>query len=530
MTPRAALLVALALTAPLGCDGLSALFASKPRTAAGLDAPETVAALRARARGGVRAEVRRQPRSRFDFRCGHSGACLVLLPVALAASALPPMLDLGTLTRGDETLFEGVYDLRGRLVMGVARDGGVRREIRRVRLRGLDQSWLAEVARAPILPDGGVGPVTRSRLAPQLHLVASYRAALARERTPAGRGRLAVEAVFAMGREAIPLALPQIEARDDVAVAVTLGSVCSPPTHQLQVWIDDAELDAARRALLGAFVDRPTPEAAAVALRCPVLTDAQRARLVALLSREVCEADGRRANRALRALTALDPALRCEGPRAPIVRALRGDAVDPAALGAALATQDQALRDEALSRVDAARYASLLLAAQGPARLAALARLASSSWRPDLAAGRELLAAWPQLPADEVARTAVVDLLARLSPEHATALRGSLPAAGDVVAARASLPLRVALGAPGAIAEAAREVHGEHVVWMVGEGGPNFSSRPGRAIYAQALWCVGCVEAEVRGESATCAGPAPWPRPEIQRSLWASEARRLAPR
>lgn len=287
------------------CDGLRDLWAPKVRAAASLDAPETLEALRASARPGDRVEVRRRPREGFDFRCGHSGLCLVVLPIALAVSVLPPLYDDASLSRGGQTRFRGAFDLRGRLVQGVIRDGGMQRELRRVHLPALDQDWLVEVARAPILPDGGVGPVTRTPIARQVDLVGPYRRAMIVARSPQARGGLAAEAVRTLGTDAVPIALERIAARDDEAVSTMFTNLCSASVPSQGVLIEDASFDAARTALLGAFVAAATPTASGAALSCAGLSAAQRTRLVQTLTREVCSAPPR--GRRARARSAHDP-------------------------------------------------------------------------------------------------------------------------------------------------------------------------------------------------------------------------------
>ena len=520
------------------CDGLRDLWAPKVRAAASLDAPETLEALRASARPGDRVEVRRRPREGFDFRCGHSGLCLVVLPIALAVSVLPPLYDDASLSRGGQTRFRGAFDLRGRLVQGVIRDGGMQRELRRVHLPALDQDWLVEVARAPILPDGGVGPVTRTPIARQVDLVGPYRRAMIVARSPQARGGLAAEAVRTLGTDAVPIALERIAARDDEAVSTMFTNLCSASVPSQGVLIEDASFDAARTALLGAFVAAATPTASGAALSCAGLSAAQRTRLVQTLTREVCSGPPAGAARALAQLTTLDGELRCEGPRAPIVAALQERPADPAAVGRALDGEDEVLRSAVLCRLDPERFHAVLVRAQGPAAAAVLARLAASAWRPDLAQGRELLRRWA-IAQDAIARVAVIDLLARLPRPAAEALRGEVDAIGDAGAANDTLTLRVALGDRARFADALRAMPSGHVTWITDGAGPNFTVAPSVALFAHAFWVSGCSEEEVRRgqdavtagrDPAACAGAAPWPRPTVQRSLWESEARRLTPR
>lgn len=520
------------------CDGLRDLWAPKPRAVASLDAPETLGALRARARPGDRVEVRRRPREGFDFRCGHSGLCLVVLPLAVAAAVIPPLYDDASLSRGGQTLFRGAFDLRGRLVQGVARDGGAQREVRRVHLPALDQHWLVEVARAPILPDGGVGPVTRTPIARQVDLIGPYRRAIIGARSPQSRGGLAAEAVRTLGADAVAIAQERITARDDEAVSVMLTDLCSAAAPSRGLLIEDASLDAARTALLGAFVRAATPTASGAALSCPGLSEAQRTRLVQALTLEVCSGTPAGAARALSHLTTLDGELRCHGPREPIVAALQERPADPAAVERALDGEPEVLRSAAVCRLDPERFHAVLLRAQGPAAAAALARLAASAWRPDLAQGTGLLRRWA-LAQDAPTRIAVIDLLARLPRPEAEALRGEVDAVGDAGAANATVALRVALGDRARFADALRAMPAGHVTWITGGAGPNFTVAPSAALFAHALWVSGCSEEDVRRgweavtagrDPVACAGVAPWPRPSVQRSLWESEARRLTPR
>lgn len=516
--PRAGLLVGLlaCLSGCLsGCDGLRSLFDPAPTAAPGLGVPVTLSALRALARQGDAVTVRRQARTGFDFRCGHSELCLVVLPIAVVAAVVPPLFDDATLTRHGMLIFQGIYDLRGRLVAGAWREHGVQRDVRRLPLRELGEAPVVEVFRAPVLSDGGLGVVTPTALTGQIDLVPRYRRRMREEPSPLSRARLLTEALRWVGAPALVLVHERITAHDDGALAETVSRVCGDvPNTPVEV----------ATGFIDAVVSQPSPNAAfALSRWCGQVSPTVRARLAGYFSGLFCNNSEDLAVRVIRDVGVSAASPRCASSRGAIADALAGRPVDETVLRRALGAQGVELRQTVLARLDPGRWHGLLLSLPDSPNEVTLMALASTELVPSAVEATEILRRWTSAPRGSLARVAALDLLAR--PGVRAVFQPPAQPTPSPSPDPDSLALRAVLGDRSANSLARRAAPAGRTVWMTGNGGPNVDVDTPRALVALALWAIGCGEVNLDGgETLTCDGPRPWPRPEALRSLWRSLA------
>ncbi len=204
--------VPLALVALLGgCDACSAL---EGHVESHVDVPTTLDELEAWAgERDLRYEATRYVRpSSGGGACGHSPACVILLPVLLADALIPSTLQVGAAIEGEErVVYTGVFDLRGRLVHARVRDGDEWRVIERLPLEELGEHPIVERRR---FPDGAESLARDTPLLPQVDLVAMYAAALADEGDADDRADLVFEELEVIGAELVPSVLARYRAAE----------------------------------------------------------------------------------------------------------------------------------------------------------------------------------------------------------------------------------------------------------------------------------------------------------------------------
>lgn len=195
-----------------------------------VDVPTTTDALREWAVAkGLEAEIAPLKRgSKGGVACGHSPACVILLPVLAADAVLPAFLEKGSVTDGEGTvLYAGVFDRRGRLVRARVKDGDTYREIERLALDELKQHPIVERARVRIVD--GSERRTKTPLLPQVALDKMYAAALAEEGDGDDRGDLVVEQLEFLGEEGAPAVLDRyssLKTVDDEELEVVMKATC----------------------------------------------------------------------------------------------------------------------------------------------------------------------------------------------------------------------------------------------------------------------------------------------------------------
>ncbi|RLB50059.1 MAG: hypothetical protein DRJ42_19710 [Deltaproteobacteria bacterium] len=219
----------------VGCDACSIFDAN---VESHVDAPVTLSELEDWAtERGLSAEVGMLERGQTgNIACGHSAACLILVPLVVADALLPSTLKRGSVTDDDGlVLYTGVFDLRGRLLRARVRiddteaGGNVYREIARLDLPELGEHPIVELARVRVGAEGDELERTETPLLGQVDLVAMYAESLAGEGDGDGRADLVVEQLQKLGAPglaAVEARYAGLSAIDDEELVQVLHEVC----------------------------------------------------------------------------------------------------------------------------------------------------------------------------------------------------------------------------------------------------------------------------------------------------------------
>ncbi len=159
--------------------------------------------------------------------CGHSPACIILLPIIVGELAFPAHFRNATVTEGGNITYQAVFRENGEFVRASARKGNVQREIQMLQLRVLKRNLVVEVGTSSIGADGKPGPLTPTSIQKQVDLVAAYSEILQNE-SHKQRAAALLEAMTTLGTDAEPLVKTHIgsEQEDPDFKAAVLEGYC----------------------------------------------------------------------------------------------------------------------------------------------------------------------------------------------------------------------------------------------------------------------------------------------------------------
>lgn len=253
-----------------------------PEQTSYVDVPTKLADVQARAKPpDVVVTVERKTRTSGGGGCGHSAACLILVPLIVYELAFPEKYDEVAVTEAGVETFHGIYTTSGDLLSARVKNADGWRELAQLDLPELNQRAVVERAKVSTLPDGGEAR-TPTTIQSQVDLLAQYRAALAK-RDGERRGKLLAEAAFKLDGEGDAFVLERLAAKDepDESRAVVVNALCNHG-HE------GAKQKAA--TFLPAALTHEGPRTARVTLECeladaPILTVA-----ATQLTRALCAA------------------------------------------------------------------------------------------------------------------------------------------------------------------------------------------------------------------------------------------------
>lgn len=218
--------------------------------------------------------------------CGHSPACIILLPVIVGEMAFPARYQEATITTKGSVTYRGIFKQNGEFIRATTWDGTTQRSLGVVELPSLSKRIIVEVGRAKIGPDGKPGKLVRSSIQSQVDLLSLYEERL---NAATAKEHALVEMVGVLGTEAISLATQYLADPKEPAQTKTafLKSLCSSKVSVI-------ETPADRKALLSAVAKSDlAPDTALAGLSCfsarEDVDDAKR--FLSRVAREVCEAD-----------------------------------------------------------------------------------------------------------------------------------------------------------------------------------------------------------------------------------------------
>lgn len=142
--------------------------------------------------------------------CGHSAACLILVPFLLYEAAFPEKFDEVTVTEAGVETFHGLYSTSGDVLSARVKTETGWRELAQLDLPELGQRAIVESAKVTTNADG-TEMKTNTTIQSQVDLVAQYREKLAKKEG-AKRGALLAEAATKLGGEGDAFVLERLAA------------------------------------------------------------------------------------------------------------------------------------------------------------------------------------------------------------------------------------------------------------------------------------------------------------------------------
>lgn len=195
--------------------------------------------------------------------CGHSPACIILLPVVIEDLAFPVHFRNASVKTGEKLSYEAVFRHNGQFVRATARDAEVVREIQFLALQALDRNVVVEVARAPLDATGKAGKFERTGVQSQVDLLTPYTKLLGNPTAP-NRARALSEATRVLGDDALPLVRARLtDAKEPAEVkSEFFRTMCYPGSPPF------AKPGRARELMYAFAAAEPPASAALAALEC----------------------------------------------------------------------------------------------------------------------------------------------------------------------------------------------------------------------------------------------------------------------
>ena len=214
--------------------------------------------------------------------CGHSAACVILLPLIVYELAFPEKYDEVTVTTKGETTFHGLYSTSGDLLSARTKTDDGWRELAQLDLPELGQRAIVERAKVVTFADGGEAR-TPTTIQSQVDLIAQYRAVL-EKRTGEKRGRLLTEASSRLDGEGDAFVLEQLMKADepDESRARVIADVCGATVR------DGATSKVP--TLVPAAMTHPSVEAAKATLLCESAPGGVVKTAASFLTAKLCDA------------------------------------------------------------------------------------------------------------------------------------------------------------------------------------------------------------------------------------------------
>ena len=213
--------------------------------------------------------------------CGHSAACVILLPLIVYELAFPEKYDEVTVTTKGETTFHGLYSTSGDLLSARTKTDDGWRELAQLDLPELGQRAIVERAKV-VTSDGGEAR-TPTTIQSQVDLVAQYRAMLAK-RTGEKRGRLLSEASSRLDGEGDAFVLEQLVNADepDESRARVIRDVCGVTVRE--------GATSKVPTLVPAAMTHPSVEVAKATLECASAPEGVVKTAATFLTAKLCDA------------------------------------------------------------------------------------------------------------------------------------------------------------------------------------------------------------------------------------------------
>lgn len=274
MTPK--LLAVWAMTFVLS----ACCFRCAPEQKSYVDVPATLDAVKKRAKPPeVVVKVERNTRSSGGGGgCGHSAACVIILPFLLYSAVFPEKFDEVTVTESGVVTFHGLYSTSGDLLSARAKTETGWRELVQLDLPELGQRAIVEAAKVTVTDDGGETK-TPTTIQSQVDLVAQYRAKLA-TKEGSKRADLIAEAARSLSGEGDAFVLERLAAEDEPDE--TRAAVVEATCHR------DGESATRALTFIDAAMKRPGGLTAKATLECELTPDPTIVAAASALAQQLC--------------------------------------------------------------------------------------------------------------------------------------------------------------------------------------------------------------------------------------------------
>ncbi len=247
-----------------------------------VDVPVTLDDVRKLANdGSVVVDVKRREQAAGGAGCGHSAACILLVPVELVSAFFPTKFDEASVIDNGKLTYFARFDANGAFIESAKYLEKSIRYYRALPLEKLRKTVIVRSAEASIGSDGGPEAIGRVLLLPQLDLIADYEAALAKEHGADSRAALIIEAATWLLDESVPfLEKHESDSREpDETRASVIAELCRAD-------------DRRSETVLKAATQNPGPKAAVAGIECGVSStrDAARDAFVGMTADLLCHA------------------------------------------------------------------------------------------------------------------------------------------------------------------------------------------------------------------------------------------------
>jgi hypothetical protein len=191
--------------------------------------------------------------------CGHSPACLLIVPVVLYEAAFPDHYVDVTIVENGAVRVRAVYDDDGSFVSAAVFRDGEAHHVSVLELACLERRIAVETSHATIDASGKEGDPSPTRIESQASLLKDYAAKVAAAGADGG-GACAVEAIRVLGIDAVDLAKRTVADKSAGVSQAVLDAACSESAPLLD--------ESSRAELANAAALRPESQPGVAALAC----------------------------------------------------------------------------------------------------------------------------------------------------------------------------------------------------------------------------------------------------------------------
>jgi hypothetical protein len=145
--------------------------------------------------------VERQEATSGGGACGHSPACVILIPILVFDALFPKKWDEVSVTKNGKPIYVARFETNGDFIEGTQYQATKARYFSSLILKQLGRRVIVQIGEAALAPDGSKGEPSHTPILPQVSLLSDYEAALSKQKDEEERAALIVEAATWLGDE-----------------------------------------------------------------------------------------------------------------------------------------------------------------------------------------------------------------------------------------------------------------------------------------------------------------------------------------